>query len=175
VSEEHIRAASHREDLAWAAGLYDGEGSTGCYIKKRPAGRVDSVQFRVTVGQHHDPEVLHRFVGAVGMGKVYGPYRHPSGERFAFQAAGTKAVLVIETILPWLSGPKRRQAEAALVLYRKRSQNSRQGRICPPDCTCGRHNRYSTDGLTEQQLRRREKMREYQKRHREKVKAAQCA
>jgi hypothetical protein len=172
VGDERAQAAYPNEELAWAAGLYDGEGSCGCYGRSDGKKRKASYwHLRLHVAQHYDPEVLHRFVAAVGVGKVYGPYEE---RKYSVQVVGKNAEIIIEKIWPWLSGPKRRQIEAAREKFLQRPEPSLQGlgggQPCPPGCTCGRHGRYSTEGLTEKQIRRREKMREYQARHRAKLK-----
>jgi hypothetical protein len=128
---------------------------------------------RVAVGQNYDPEVLHRFCAAVGVGKVYGPYPNADGvNRYSFQVVGKNAKAVLAAIWPWISGPKRRQAEAALEKYDNRILGTGHHGPCQPDCTCGRHRLASTEGLTESQIRRREKLRGYQRKHRQKKRAS---
>jgi hypothetical protein len=56
-----------REALAYAAGLFDGEGT----IWTR--GRSPGLGLRLFVQQNH-PDVLERFRAAVGLGRVVGPY-----------------------------------------------------------------------------------------------------
>ena len=171
MGDERTQAAHHREELAWAAGLWDGEGSCG-YYGQRSDGRKRSASqwnLRVTVNQNHDPEVLHRFCAAVGIGKVYGPYSHPTGgERFSFQVGGAKAAAVLDAIMPWISGPKRRQAEAALEKWHGRDLR-KGGHVCAPDCTCGRQ-KWKTQDLDPAIARRREQQREATRRYRAKKK-----
>jgi len=118
------------------------------------------------MGQHHDPEVLHRFCAAVGIGKVYGPYKHPSGDRYAIQVVGANAIAVLEKIMPWLSGPKRRQAEAALEKYSSR-EIGKGGHVCSPDCTCGRQ-KWKTADVDPKVAHRRQQQRDATRRYREK-------
>jgi hypothetical protein len=108
--------------------------------------------------------VLDRFVAAVGVGKVYGPYQ---GHKYSVQVVGKNAEIVIQAIWPWLSGPKRKQIEAARAKFEARGESAKGGRVCPPDCQCGRHKWKTEDVLPEIQLKR-EKQREYQRRHRAK-------
>jgi len=164
VGDERARAAHHSLELPWAAGLFDAEGSVGCYGSKSNYWRI-----QVSVGQHHDPEVLHRFRAAVGAGKVYGPYINNGKQHWVFQCVGKNAGTVIEAIWPWLCGPKRKQIEAAREKLLNPPLGDREGRACPEGCTCRRH-RWLYEELTPQQQRRREKMREYQARHRAKLK-----
>ena len=86
---------------AWAAGLFEGEGSiTSC------GGRI-RLQLQLT-----DHEVLERFVEIVGAGKVYGPYTkgHRDGyrrkPRWLWVCEGPAAGVVFRTLSPWLS-PRR--------------------------------------------------------------------
>lgn len=91
-----------REALAWAAGLFDGEGST-----------TQSGRSLVICMRQNDPRVLHRFQQAVGLGKVYGPYSEDGGKRQMWQwrATGWKNVQAIIAMLwTFLSPAKREQA-----------------------------------------------------------------
>lgn len=165
-----MRAVSPREELAWAAGLWDGEGSCGVYERKDGRMRAGSQwSLRVSVGQHHDPEVLHRFRAIVGVGKVYGPYSHPSGDRYVFQVVGKNAIAVLDKIWPWLSGPKRCQAQAALEKWNSR-ELQKGGHVCAPDCTCGRQKWKTETDIDPKLARRRAQQREAQRRHRERLK-----
>lgn len=110
-------------ELAWAAGLFDGEGSSYYNESSR------SLQIRIS--QNYDPEVLERFRAAVGVGKVYGPY---GGERMAFQyvAAGQAAIIAMEQIGLFLSGPKRLQWELATEMWEARPGERRFKDNLPP-------------------------------------------
>jgi hypothetical protein len=53
-------------DIAWAAGLFDGEGSTSVLKAQR-----DKYSYiRMSIAQKH-PEVLEKFLSIVGVGKIY--------------------------------------------------------------------------------------------------------
>ena len=62
-------------ELAWAAGFFDGEGTTTLHRhKQNKLGYM-----RVSVMQFYDPECLYRFQKAVGgLGHVIGPYKRSS-------------------------------------------------------------------------------------------------
>ncbi len=168
--EESIWAANPIE-LAWAAGFWDGEGSCGCYRKNDGKKRKASNSYlRASVNQI-DREVLDRFCEAVGLGKVYGPYVGITTQ-WAWQLHGEKVRLMFERLWPYLSRIKKEQAFAAYAKHDERDELGKGSRTCPPGCTCARHSRYSTEGLSEKQIRRREKMREYQARYRSKAKEA---
>ena len=62
------------EDLAWAAGFFEGEGT---FYVRRERGKPNAT---VTLTQV-DREPLDRFCEIVGIGKVYGPYGPYSGNR----------------------------------------------------------------------------------------------
>jgi hypothetical protein len=107
----------NREQLAWAAGFFDGD---GWVTSSRGASRRRKLQ--LGVAQSGDPEVLFRFRDAVGVpGNVTGPYARPPHkavyrytlQRFEYGQA------VLAMLWPWLSEVKRRQAKTALAAHGK--------------------------------------------------------
>jgi hypothetical protein len=116
-------------EQAWAAGLFDGEGSTNienANSKRRlPSGRPrDYPNLRVNVGQDKDPEVLHRFQAAVdGIGNIY----YAKGyDKYNWMARGDDALRVLEILWPYLSGPKKAQALRIGELYNKSQEIPRK-------------------------------------------------
>ena len=104
-------ATIDREELAWAAGFFDGEG----YIAARNGKGVKAYRLlmRMNITQK-DRRVLDRFAAAVGLGRVYGPYR---GDRhmLQFSCEGFERVqAIVGMIWAWLSPVKREQARRAL-------------------------------------------------------------
>lgn len=93
-------------EVAWAAGFFDGEGWTTTI--RRQNGRY----LHLGIGQK-ECTTLERFVLAVGDGKIYGPY-DKGCPMYEVRVYGRKAKAVIETLWPYLSEPKRKQAQAAL-------------------------------------------------------------
>lgn len=97
-------------EIAWAAGFFDGEGST--YANRNTP--------RVAIG-HVDRRPLDRFLAAVGVGSVTGPYDHNTKKNpkwrphYTYQAYGDKAIKVLDALWPYLSAPKREQAERVLA------------------------------------------------------------
>lgn len=98
-------------ELAWAAGLFDGEGN----IRHQVSGRNSAL--RLSIGQK-DREVLDRFQAAVGgVGNIYekdrngGPYFDLCVQNYEHVQA------VIAMIWPWLSRIKRDQAVVAFTAY----------------------------------------------------------
>jgi hypothetical protein len=122
-----------REELAWAAGLFDGE---GCFSYTERAG------FGVATISQVDRRVLDRFQRAVGgLGKVYGPYASRSSDRYRRKAqyrysAHRRADLQAVVALLWFKlGPvKRAQAVGVLRRLMKRCSKGHllvQSRGCP--------------------------------------------
>lgn len=109
-------APMNREELAWAAGLFDGEGYVGCNKHTKKKYR----HLRINVGQT-DTEVLCRFSDAVGLGRINGPTKARPGhfgkkEMWTLSINGYEEVQAAVAMLwRWLSGPKRRQATLALL------------------------------------------------------------
>lgn len=113
---------SMETELAWAAGFFDGEGCTFLNRHKvthydrpnRPTNYVSSPT--ITIAQV-DRRALDRFVAAVGVGKVSGPYvpRTPkSNPYFKCAIAGRDRVCAVLTKMwPYLGPVKRDQARAA--------------------------------------------------------------
>lgn len=132
-----------RVELAWAAGFFDGEGSTFPTGKRRHP--------RISITQAPDPrdgtspEVLHRFRRAVGeIGSVRGPYREKSGElKFLYNADGHEMVqAVIALLWEWLGDVKRQQATATFQAHRQlprlvRKPGVRFGRPLKSQCKRG--------------------------------------
>jgi hypothetical protein len=107
-----------REELAWAAGFFDGEGCFS-YTERARNGVA-------TIGQV-DLAALERFQSAVGrLGKIYGPYdytryrgRVSKRAQWNFRAHRREHVLAIVAMLWFKLGPiKREQARAVLRHYR---------------------------------------------------------
>ena len=103
-----------RAELAWAAGFFDGEGST---IARAFGRRPGYFQLNVTVpqaGHRGIPEVLERFQTAMlGMGNISGPDRK-GGYMLRFNAR-QEATLVLQLLWPHLGEVKRAQAARAIA------------------------------------------------------------
>lgn len=107
-----------QEELAWAAGFFDGEGSTYLVPHRKHADRyyVESAITQLAAGP--PCEELERFSAAVGgLGRIYGPYVQDGALELVFRwkaVADGIAAAVLRHIWTWLGTRKRRQAEAAL-------------------------------------------------------------
>lgn len=107
-------------ETAWAAGLFDGEGTFGAYAKPnmRPSWR--GAQMSVPQASATNvPETLLRFRSAVGVGTVTGPRIVPSPwsrlPQYRWQANGRHVCsTAIKVIWPWLGPVKRAEIRAAI-------------------------------------------------------------
>lgn len=106
----------NREELAWAAGLFDGEGYIGCRIIKRTRGGWPQGQLKLSISQN-DRQVLDRFqLACGGLGKVLGPYKSckPGNIHYDYQTQKFETVQQVICLLwPWLSPVKKQQATNA--------------------------------------------------------------
>jgi hypothetical protein len=113
-----IPSVVDRAELAWAAGFFDGEGST---IARTDSARPGYYQLNITVPQgcHHGvPLLLLRFQRAMlGMGRISGP----SDEDIYMLRfnAREEATLVLQLLWPDLGDVKRSQATHAMALVEK--------------------------------------------------------
>jgi hypothetical protein len=98
-------------DIAWAAGLFEGE---GCFTASRnSSGRYPA--FVCCLGMT-DEDVVLRFAAVVGCGTVreHGDRRSNRKTRFDWSVSGLAAYEVAEMLLPYL-GHRRRQVALALM------------------------------------------------------------
>lgn len=105
------------EELAWAAGFFDGEGSVfrATNVKHYKCG----YQVQASVSQSGDRELLDRFQRAVGVGSVYGPFRSSvKGKiikpRYRWVATGMNVQKTLDLLWPWLGSIKKSQASRVL-------------------------------------------------------------
>lgn len=103
----------NREQLAWAAGVFDGEGwASSARYNRKTGGRTATLV--IGVGQAHRG-LLDRFQVAVGIGNVTGPTKSRKTQMWAFRAHGFESVQAIFAMLyPWLGSIKRAQIQAVL-------------------------------------------------------------
>jgi len=100
-----------REELAWAAGFFDGEGCTTLH-------KWGGMRPRVTIGQV-DREVLDRFKLAVGRGNVRGPYKKKTPRHqksYIYDAYGfEKSQAIMCMLWNWLGSIKKEQFKKAMT------------------------------------------------------------
>lgn len=100
---------SSETEIAWAAGLFEGEGSIH-------ANRINGRVYLLLNLSSTDRDVVERFHRIIGCGKVYGPYyeKNPLRPRYSWhtknKADSEQALKLLE---PWLC--ERRIAKAAEV------------------------------------------------------------
>ena len=123
----------NREELAWAAGFFDGEGSFSW---------TEAAAFGCAVINQANKEPLERFHRAVaGLGKIYGPYEARHKDRWsrkpqwAFRAHRREHVQAIAVML-WfkLGSIKKRQAIAVLKRYPNRCRRGHPKNHGLPGC-----------------------------------------
>ena len=104
-----IQAVEKNADelIAWAAGLFDGDGSSSCYV---PRARI-TPRRQIQVSQAGEPGttpfVLARFREILGSGNITGPYR---GYLFYWKTTRKDEIDRVATVLwPYLSERKKAQ------------------------------------------------------------------
>lgn len=99
----------NKEQLAWAAGLFDGEGHFRAqYYKNKPH------QLRVSFSQK-DPEVLYKLQSLFG-GNIYKPKNYNHYQYLL--SKNDKALNVMAQLWPWLGSKKRQQFKEAMIKFR---------------------------------------------------------
>ncbi len=104
-------------EFAWAAGFFDGEGTTH-------ASRTGPYcQLFVSV-QQSEVTTLERLRAALGVGHIYPLAHRPNGlakkPQFRWQAGRrAEAMFALGLMWPYLSEPKREQANRALSILRQ--------------------------------------------------------
>lgn len=93
-------------DYAWAAGLFDGEGSTSVL----KAQRDKYAYVRVSIPQKY-PEVLNKFLTIIGVGKIYKSKTREMYSLDIYRKDDVKKCL--DLLWPYLSDIKKKQALAA--------------------------------------------------------------
>lgn len=112
------------EDIAWAAGLFEGEGCVGLnkgHTRALPTAR--HIYARITMT---DEDVVRKFAKIMNW-RVYGPYNHGKAHhksQWATMASNFEQVqAMVAMFWPWLGSRRREQARGAL-----RNQTSTRGR-----------------------------------------------
>jgi len=112
-----LTAPLNREELAWAAGFFDGEGHSRLPKESPPTLKV--VQCGV-----YAQALLERFKLAVhGLGNVYGPYKTKWQDRYTWQSTNfEEAQAVMAMLWPFLGPAKRAQMKVAFGEYKQRRE-----------------------------------------------------
>jgi hypothetical protein len=99
-------------DIAWAAGLFEGE---GCFTSTRRVNLTPRAELRTT-----DIDVLQRFarivrVGTIRSERASGPRHHKPV--WAWSAGGANAIAVAELLLPHLGARRTKRANLLIATY----------------------------------------------------------
>jgi len=109
--------AVNREDLAWLAGFFDGEGCVSVSQRDRKQGSYSALRLQIT---QCDRAPLDKTKSILGFGNVNGPYpsfsHHKSATRkagklkWSYNTSGFERVqATIAMMWPWLGEQKKRQ------------------------------------------------------------------
>lgn len=106
----------NREELAWAAGIFDGEGYAGCVDRSKEGRRHPRIS--LVVVQWHSPEIPLRFQAALGgLGHV-GSRSRGEAEEYKWATASFEIVQASAAMLwAWLSSTKQAQIARTLEQY----------------------------------------------------------
>ena len=99
------------EKLAWAAGFFDGEGSTYVVMPSKISfgKQRKTAQIVMKIGQEH-ARPLYRFQSSVGFGTVRGPHQGRHGSKYTWAVWGRLDVGdVVKKLWPYLCDIKRQQ------------------------------------------------------------------
>lgn len=109
-------ASAEEQAVAWAAGLFDGEGSTELYTRRTPARTWFALRSRVSQCDPRGvPAVLQRFQAVVGRGRIDGPTSGDGYENaYKWDAGADDTLRVLPKLWPWLGSVKRVQAIEAI-------------------------------------------------------------
>ena len=104
-----------RESLAWAAGVFDGEGwASAARYNKQHGGMTSTLT--LGVGQK-EPEMLHRLRAATSLGSIRPPKKRVPGRTpmWSWKVHGYTRVQAVAVMLwPWLGTVKRQQLTVVL-------------------------------------------------------------
>lgn len=107
------------DSFAWAAGLFDAEGSTSLSDHRSHAGYKTVESSMTQLSPEGEPEELIRFGGVVGVGSTNGPYMQDGALELVYRwrlhtSDGIRVMLHV--LQPWLGRVKRLQALDALAV-----------------------------------------------------------
>jgi hypothetical protein len=109
------RAATPTDEWrAWAAGVWDGEGSAYLLDHRTHAGYKIGELAITQGGEGGAPELLCRFVSVVRRGHLNGPYDQDNTNLDVFRwktSARADVLATIQELWPWMSDVKRQQAD----------------------------------------------------------------
>lgn len=107
-----------RENLAWAAGLFEGE---GCFSTRMTGKKDRGICARLKMS---DEDVVRRFYTVVGLGNMNGPYFAPKKKPvWIWQTGSFEVVQAIMAMLwPWLHSRRRARIKELLFIFHSKNQ-----------------------------------------------------
>lgn len=121
-----------RLGLAWAAGFFDAEGCFSFSQRTGPSATITNT----------DRDQLGRFFAAVGVGKIYGPYRLKVSEginrkpQYSYRTTGLEKTQAIAAML-WFKLGSAKKEQARMVLSQVRTTCRRGHPKQPGHAGCG--------------------------------------
>jgi hypothetical protein len=119
-----------REELAWAAGFFDGEGCVGCSRGAPTKLGVQRRYLRAAVTQKHPP-LLEKFAALFDGGAIRAESRRTMHQ---YQANGKDAFRVICALWPWLGEQKKADFKRALRAIKESRALAARTTAPPREC-----------------------------------------
>lgn len=110
-------------DIAWAAGLFEGEGCIGIWWPPSTVGRRMQPQIRLQV-MMTDRDVVERFCHIMGCGKVsLEQNRHPPRKNCWYWTIGNRddTERILRMLYPWFGERRRAKADEAFAEIDRRN------------------------------------------------------
>jgi hypothetical protein len=138
-----------RENLAWCAGIFEGEGSlhwTSPQPQKEDGRHPGGQSLVISIGMT-DEDVLRTFHKYAGVGTIYGPYqaKPPSTKpHWTYRAQGKDAYALMVAMWHWLHGRRKENAAQAMRQW----LNSHPKRLLAADQVMAIRKAYADGGTT---------------------------
>lgn len=116
---------THREQLAWVAGFFDGEG----HVSEHSDGRASHRPMLAISQKERGP--LDRVEAAVGFGRVRGPYTSNGRTKHVYQLTSFEHIQAFcAMVWVWLGPTKREQFRRVLAPRRRFRRYMQRGATC---------------------------------------------
>lgn len=104
------------KEIAWSAGLFEGEGSIVVYRQQRVILKIDMT----------DRDVVERFYRVVGFGSFAVLSRISNIKtQWRWAGSGARAIALLEAWIPLLGNRRRERARAAISVWNEYCRNGR--------------------------------------------------
>jgi hypothetical protein len=125
-----------REELAWAAGFFDGEGCFGSSPAAPTKNGVRRRYLRASLSQKYEPLVI-KFCDVVGVGTInFYHARATSSQAFVWRCTSKNALTVAALLWPWLGEQKKADLKRGLRQVRE-SRVAAEASLAPAARICG--------------------------------------